>query len=351
MLKDRPVLELRFPGAELDEFNAIPLIDLLESTEVRALNLYAHQVSPRLYNKILGKQLKHFQHVGDVINDAVDNEFRYLIVNMPAKWVIIAVANAFSLDIPNGIETINFIVSERRDMQLLGQAIAYHQKKNALLVKSMMVSLRPGRENLKIQQMISEFLANCVPDWTKLQELQEIILTTDGFVVEIARPKTLGEDGDKVIRVTINDSSHIPEKWNCPDGYYFVVTLSSQFRDNIDNAAVRRLSLIPTIRAIHVKCPIAYRQLLAAMPQLVLIRNTFAGLRKLSGSADATLNTVNIPDASLDRLASLKAIFFQLENQPFDETDESECRSGASKLASDELKGICFSENETPEGK
>lgn len=358
-----PVLELRFPGASLDEFSAVPLIKLLQSTpKLRALHITAERMSALLYGKIVGAcaRLQHFQYVGDVIDGAVSGEFRYMIMNLPSKWLIIAVANAFpfTINMPAGIERLDLIVAGIADMRLLGRTVAFYGKSDdfTLAVRWMSVSVRPGREAAEVRDAVSEFFARCLPNWAEVQALENITLNAGGFVADMARPADgagdkEGQEADETegkrmveheIRVSISDFSHTPNKWDCLSAEqkcYFTVTISANCRDNNDDAGLRRLSMVPTIRTLFFECPIAFGRFMAVLPVLAKTRNAFGGLVKVSVLAGAQVHMITLPDASLAPLLNLKAIFFQRPNQPFAQADVSECLGTSTHLG---LNGICF---------
>lgn len=352
------MLELRFPGASLDEFSAVPLIKLLRSTtKLRALHISAERMSALLYGEIVGAcaQLQHFQYVGGVIEGAgVSGEFRYMIMNRPSKWLIIAVANAFPLTVhmPAGIEQLDIIVAAVADMRLLGRTIAFYGKSADFTfpVKWMSVSVRPGREAAEVRGAISEFLARCLPNWSEVQALESLTLNAGGFVADVAAADKERKEADETqrkpmveheIRVTISDFDHVPDKWHCPgeQKYYFTVTISADCRNINGDAGLRRLSLVPEIRTLFFGCPIAFGRFIAVLPVLVQTRNVFVGLVKVSGLAGGQVHMITLPHASLARLPNLKAAFFQRPNQPFAQADVSECLGTSRDLG---LNGICF---------
>lgn len=342
VLPKLPVLELRLPGANLDEHNAEPLIELLQRMKIlRALYIIATLITQNLYAALIAacEQLLYFQYVSEVPSKS--NQIHYMVMSRPSKRLIIAIANAIPMTIPAGIDAVDVIVSGSDDMNTFGSVLVNYARKTGFSVTSITVSVRPDCKTAELRKVIAVFFARGVPKWTKLRTLHEIKLNTAGCIVDISQPKDLTDQTE--IRVTINDVEYIPEQWNCPKRCYFVVTYSVKFRVNESGIEFGRLAPVAQIQAVHFKCPRGLSLFFGKLAvQLTEMENIFTGLVDLSGLVDVELELSQIPYVNLGFLRSLRTIFVQQQNQPFEGVDASMCQAASSERVSIGPKGLCF---------
>lgn len=285
-----------------------------------------------------------------------DEQAQYVIWDLPLKWLGFSYSIGALIEVPADIRRIDMIVENTKGVKGLGKPIAAYAQQKHFNVEHIFITVQPEHFFVQIYNILPAFLFDCMPKWPKLNTLQSISLTANGFAVEIPRPND--DKAENEIVVTLYDASYIAGNLTPVTGFYFTIIVSKRFPhyeggDMIPASAypeIRKLygtnefSALPsieTIRELHLPGNHIER-LLQLMPELTAEPYSFDGLVVITGVADAIVDQRAIPFDYLRELRSLEHFYLYPTNQAFHEVNVAKCHAVEGAGEPSAADGICF---------
>lgn len=351
------MLQLRFPTTTLYAPDVAAITNLFDGMdELRALYLSAPSIDYTVVNAILSAcpKLQHLQ-----CETVFRGQIRYTISNIPSQWLVFdGVAGSF-IEAHAAVRKIGMLVDNASMVAAVAKAIATYPQHKDFGVEHISIRVQPGHSLVDIHGILSAFLVDCMPKWSKLQTLQSMSLTADGFSAEIPRPVDSQAKND--IFVTLHDSSYIAGKLTPLQDFDFVVIVSDTFPYYEGNAFVPAegvpehvrqlyaggvsefggLASIESMRELHFLGG-HLKKFLQALPALTTEPHSFAGLVTVTAAADVVVDKRSIPFDDLADLESFQHLHLYAASQAFTEANVAKCHGVLGTDEPRDADGVCF---------